>query len=65
MKRQLWFVAAAVAFVAAQTVPAAGQVMQPETLSTTGDKGPESGGRSVLPALRRACGNLRLVLTVW
>jgi carbonic anhydrase len=40
MKRQLWFVAAAVAFVAAQTVPAAGQVIAAGDFQYTGDKGP-------------------------
>ena len=40
MKRQLWFVAAAVVFVAAQTVPAAGQVIAAGDFAYTGDKGP-------------------------
>jgi len=40
MKRQLWFLAAAFVLVAAQTSPAAGQVIAAGDFAYTGDKGP-------------------------
>jgi carbonic anhydrase len=48
MKRQLWFVAAAVVFVAAHTVPAAGQVLALPAgdFAYTGDKGPAFWGEA-------------------